>query len=239
VAALEDLLPIDGSPPHPDVPCPAQVADHLSRVLTGGESRRTLLTLAALLHDVGKPATASTGSEGQVHFFSHERVGAEMAAAILRRLRFSSIAARLVESVVRHHLRPLQLAWGGGASARAIHRYFRATDEAGVEVALLSLADQRATQGPNAGDNEYPVLLAVVRALLEAYYQRQPTVVAPRPLLSGRDLKRQFGLPQGPAIGRLLDGLREAQAVGEVANRAQARAWVSQRIREWHLEVED
>lgn len=239
VDALEDLLPINGNALCPDVPFPVQVAEHLDQVLTGGQSRRTLLTLAALLHDVGKPATASTGPAGQVHFFNHERVGAEMAAATLRRLRFSSVAARLVESVVRHHLRPLQLAWGGGASPRAIHRYFRATGETGIEIALLSLADQRATKGLGTADDQYPVLLAVVRALLEAYYQRQPTVVAPRPLLSGRDLKRQFGLPQGPDIGRLLDGLREAQAVGEVATRAQARAWVEERIRAWNLEVED
>jgi putative nucleotidyltransferase with HDIG domain len=239
VAALEELLPIDGSAPHPDVPFPAQVADHLDQTVTGGQSRRTLLTLAALLHDVGKPATASLGPDGRTHFLDHDRVGAELATAALRRLRFAGDAVRLVESLVRHHLRPLQLAWGGGASRRAVHRYFRATGEAGVEVALLALADQRATKGPTAPDDQYPILLTVVHDLLEAYFQRQPTVVAPRPLLSGRDLKRQFGLPQGPAIGRLLDDLREAQAIGEVATRAQAEDWIKERIREWNLETGD
>jgi poly(A) polymerase len=238
-AALEDLLPLDGGAPHPDVPFPQAVANHLGRAVARGQSRRTMLTLAALLHDVGKPATASLGPDGRAHFLGHDRVGAELAAAALRRLRFAGDAVRLVESLVRHHLLPLQLAWGGSASRRAVHRYFRATGGAGVEVALLALADQRATTGPEAGDDQYPVLLAVVGDLLEAYFQRQPTVVAPRPLLNGRDLKRQFGLPQGPPIGRLLDGLREAQAVGEVANRAQAEAWVKERIQEWHLEAGD
>ena len=153
-----------------------------------------------------------------------------MAAGALRRLRFSGEEARLVETTVRHHLRPLQLVWQSGISKRAIYRFFRDTGDAGVEVAILALADRRATVGPNAADDQFPALLETVGILLDAYFNRQQTVVAPAPMLTGRDLIDQFGLAEGPEIGRLLAGLQEAQAAAQVATRAQAEEWVRHKI---------
>jgi len=245
VAEVETLLPLDAAPPHPDIPFPDQVADHLVIVRTGGHSRRLLLTLAALLHDVGKLDTATIDDKGQVHFISHEHVGAAMAADTLRRLRFSTDAQRLVEAIVRHHLRPLQLLWGGVASRKAIHHFFRDAGDAGVEVALLSLADNRATAGYDDADqssenaHEYRSLLEIVTSLLDAYFNRQRTVVAPSPLLTGRDLIDQFGLKQGPAIGRLLVALQEAQATGQVTTREHAEQWVRRAVRDWRLEIRE
>ena len=230
VAALETWLPVHGGPPDPDMPYPDQVANHLKTTVTGGHSRRLLLTLAALLHDVGKRDTATVESDGRVRFIDHERVGATMAAGVLRRLRFSGEEARLVETTVRHHLRPLQLAWQGRTSKRAIYRFFRDTGDAGVEVALLALADRHATVGPAAADDQFPALLDTVGALLDAYFNRQQTAVAPAPLLTGRDMIDQFGLTEGPEVGRLLADLKEAQATGQVTTRAQADEWVRHRI---------
>lgn len=237
VAGLEVLLPLEGAPPHLDIPFPDQAADHLAIMPTGGHSRRLLLTLATLLHDVGKAYTATIDDTGRVRFIGHERDGATMAADVLRRLRFSGDAVRLAEAVVRHHLRPLQLTWHGVASKRAIHRFFRDVGDAGVEVALLSLADNRATTGYDddadpcsEATHEYRALLKTVASLLDAYFNRKETVVAPPPLLTGRDLIDQFGLKQGPAIGRLLTALQEAQAIGQVTSRKQAEEWVSRKI---------
>jgi len=176
-----------------------------------------------------------------VRFIGHERLGATMAADTLRRIRFSTDAVHLVETVIRHHLRPLQLMWQGVTSKRAIHRFFRDTRDAGVEIGLLSLADNCATSGyhvdtdqaPEVAQVEYWALLETVTSLLDAYFNRQQSVVAPIPLLTGRDLIDQFGLKQGPAIGRLLTALREAQATGQVTNREQAEAWVRHTAREW------
>ncbi len=58
-----------------------------------------LLRLAALLHDVAKPRT----KEGE-HFYRHELLGAEMAAAMLARLRFSNEEIATVAHLIRHHL---------------------------------------------------------------------------------------------------------------------------------------
>lgn len=61
--------------------------------------RDATLRLAALLHDVGKPRT----KEGP-HFYRHEQVGADMAAAMLQRLRFSNETVDTVEHLIRQHM---------------------------------------------------------------------------------------------------------------------------------------
>jgi putative nucleotidyltransferase with HDIG domain len=231
-AALERLLPLKDGSAHPDVPFPEQVSQHLALPVTGGYRRRLLLTLAALLHDIGKPETATLEPDGRTRFVDHERVGAALAADALRRLRFAGNAVRLVETIVRHHLRPLQLMWQGVVSRRAVHRFFRATGDAGVDIGLLSLADHQATLGGTADDDQWPLLLRTVGALLDAYFNRQEAVVSPAPVLTGRDLMDAFGLSEGPLIGRLLSALREAQAMGVVTSRAEAEEWVRRKLGE-------
>jgi len=109
----------------------------------------------------------------------------------------------------------------------------------------LSLADNRATAGYDDADqssenaHEYRSLLEIVTSLLDAYFNRQRTVVAPSPLLTGRDLIDQFGLKQGPAIGRLLVALQEAQATGQVTTREHAEQWVRRAVRDWRLEIRE
>jgi len=58
-----------------------------------------ILRIAALLHDVGKPRT----KDGP-HFYRHELVGADMAQAMLERLRFSNADVETVTHLVRHHM---------------------------------------------------------------------------------------------------------------------------------------
>lgn len=62
------------------------------------------LILATLLHDVGKPATR-TVDDNEIHFYSHEDVGAEMSDRILRRLKFPSYTIDEVKWLVANHMR--------------------------------------------------------------------------------------------------------------------------------------
>jgi tRNA nucleotidyltransferase (CCA-adding enzyme) len=54
--------------------------------------------------------------------------------------------------------------------------------------------------------------------------------VAPPPLLTGRDLIKTLGLKPGPQLGELLEAAREAQAAGEVKDKAAALAYVKRRL---------
>jgi putative nucleotidyltransferase with HDIG domain len=203
------------------------LAGHLSRE-AGGHPRWALHRLAALLHDVGKPATRTVDeATGRLRFLRHELVGAELAAAIGRRLRLGADETAYLATVVRAHLRPLALA-GNGAEAgtapspRAVLRYFDATDDAGVDVALLALADNAAK--PEVDEASFASLSAVVADLLGAWFRESASRVRPAPVISGDVLMRELGLPPGPQIGRLLAALREAQVEGEVSDEAGALA---------------
>jgi len=63
------------------------------------------LAWSVLLHDVGKPATFSIGDDGVEHFYSHDKVGAEIAEKILKRLKFSNSEIDNIISSVRNHMK--------------------------------------------------------------------------------------------------------------------------------------
>lgn len=65
---------------------------------------RLNVRLAVLLHDVAKPRCFSRSADGRSHFYGHDQLGAEMAEAILRRLRYSSRTVREVPLLVREHM---------------------------------------------------------------------------------------------------------------------------------------
>jgi putative nucleotidyltransferase with HDIG domain len=207
-------------------PFAPQLLAHLRECLAAERSRSVLLRLAALLHDVGKPAVRQVDSQGRIRFFGHDKGGAEQAAAILRRLRFGSREVGVVRAIVRHHMRPLLLAKRERVTSRAIYRFFRDTGEAGVDVLLLALADSRATYGPDLPVEKWGRLVDVVCLMLTKYYEEREAVIAPPKLIDGDDLMAEFGLQPGPRIGELLEAVREAQVEGEVRTREEALAFV-------------
>jgi putative nucleotidyltransferase with HDIG domain len=201
---------------------------HLGQVVSDVRDRRFTLRLSALLHDIGKPHTRSLGDEGRIHFYNHEVVGAELAAERLRALRFSGDEVALVHTIILNHLRPGHLAQAKkGPTRRAIYRYYRATEGAGVEVALLSLADMLATWGPALPGQLWLRRLNVVATLLTAYFDRWESV-APPPLINGHQLMAALALEPGPEVGRLLEAVREAQAAGKVTSGDEALALAKQ-----------
>jgi hypothetical protein len=92
-------------------------------------------------------------------------------------------------------------------------------------VALHALADHQATYPPNSGQAEGEALCKLTHQLVQTFFHEYHQMVAPTPLLSGRDLVG-LGIPQGPLIGRLLDRLKESQAAGQVCTRAEAMAFI-------------
>jgi hypothetical protein len=142
-------------------------------------------------------------------------------------------------------------------SRRAIYRFFRDTGgptfQAGVAVALHSLADHRATYSPGsrlsaanspergdfAGQAETRSLLQVIQQLLEAYFKKYDQVVEPPPLLTGHDLMNTLGLAEGSLLGQLLQQLKEAQATGQVTNKAEALEFIKSNLNFAHQQSED
>jgi hypothetical protein len=188
--------------------------------------RVVTLKMAALLHDAGKPVARSVDEDGRIRFLGHENIGSKIAAGVLQRLRFSSVEARLAEIIVRSHMRPLMLVGQDSVSSRAEYRFFRDTRAAGIDTLLHALADYLATYAFESEGSDWQRLVALVARMLEYYWDGEIKRAKLRPLISGCDLLREFGLQPGPQIGRLLEAVREAQAVGEVRTRAEAMALV-------------
>jgi putative nucleotidyltransferase with HDIG domain len=200
------------------------VADHLAVEVSSGHDRSQLLKLAALLHDVGKLKTQSEEDDGRIHFYNHELVGAQMAAARMQELRFSRDEVERVRTIVGAHMRPAHLARAGDLARRAIYRFFRATSCGGVDVVLLCLADHLATWGADLQEARWARRLEVAETLLTHWFERYEETVEPSPLITGSELMAELGLEPGPRIGRLLRTLQEAQAAGEVHTREEALA---------------
>lgn len=103
--------------------------------------RWLLLKLAAVLHDVGKPAARSVDVDGEIHFYDHDHVGAEIARRRLRALGFSFTSMSWVTEIIRHHSRPLRLSMTDD-SGKAAEQFVRDIESSAMAVAVHSAADQ-------------------------------------------------------------------------------------------------
>lgn len=75
--------------------------------ISSGSECRLPLTLAMLLHDIGKPQRFTLGEDGEGHFYGHAAVSADIAEDILRRLKCSNALRERVCTIVRYHDVPL------------------------------------------------------------------------------------------------------------------------------------
>ena len=207
------------------VPWSPVLAQHFDLEVSHGSTRRLLLKLAALLHDIAKPQAKTIEASGRMRFLGHAKEGASIAVNILERLRFSAKEVKLVEIMVRHHLRPMQMSHDELPTRRAIYRYFRDTEDAGIDILFLSLADHLATRGPHLELDEWREHAQVVEYILTQRFEQESLVVPPK-LVNGHDLINIFGMSPGPRIGEVLEAIREAHAAGEVATREEALSYI-------------
>ena len=204
------------------------LADHFNRQLNPGRSLRGLLFLAALYHDIAKPATRLLEADGRIHFLGHEAEGARAAASRAQTLALSQAEIQRVEAEVQEHMRIHLLAMAPELpTRRAVYRFFRSTGPAGVEICLLTLADTLATYGETLAMETWQAELDICRILLEAWFEHPGEVVNPPRLVTGDDLLEQFKMTPGPIVGELLAAIHEAQAGGEITDRQQALAFAN------------
>jgi poly(A) polymerase len=231
VAALDSMLAAAPPPAHPRAwlgellhaglaafPLDAYLAAPL-----GGSSRAVLLKLAGLLHDVGKPASRGEDETGRLRFFGHSELGAAMAGAACRRLRFGRAETQFVAHLIEEHLRPTQLSQRGPPSRRAVYRFFRDLGEAAPACLLLTLADGAAAAGPRLTQERWRGHVSYISNVLAASAGEEARTPVPR-LITGDDLISELGLRPGPLLGRVLGAVEEAVGAGEVASRDQALA---------------
>lgn len=164
------------------------------------------LVLAVLLHDIGKPPTSRVDPDGRIRFNGHDRVGADMAEQILRRLKFSNRECELVVEAVRQHMvfKDVQ------NMRTAKLRRFMAREGFRDELELHRV-DCTSSHG----------LLDNYEFLLEKEREFASEPIIPPPLLTGRDLIER-GWKPSPRLGAALRAVQTRQLEGELTTRNQA-----------------
>jgi len=202
------------------------VSSYFGEHVGDGHTRRTLLKLGALFHDIAKPQTKAVDATGRTRFLGHPVLGASMAQKRLRALRMSARSVKSVGLMVEHHLRPTQMSQGVETpTARATHRFYRELGDTAVSVLYLSLADYVAARGPRLEVEEWRNRVAQVNHVLENK-RREEAPERKERLVTGHDLIEAFQLRPGPMFQTLLEGVEEAQAMGEVRDRVEALEWM-------------
>ena len=219
LAVLEQAIAIERDPEPAFGPLAEDVARLLSEPLADELDRARALRFGALLHDAAKPAPRAVTAEGRVTFIGHDREGAELARAVLGRLRASERLRAHVAALTRNHLRLGFLVHQAPLDRRAIYGYLIATDPVAADVTILSVADRLATRGRKAEEAINRHIVLARELLAEALRWRTER---PRPLLRGDDLVAELGIDAGPEVGRLLSQLAEAQFAGDVITRDEA-----------------
>lgn len=169
--------------------------DHTLRCVDAA-APNPIVRLAALVHDIGKPATQADG-----HFKGHETVGAEQAAALLDRLHEPRMVVERVTHLVRHHMFRYEPAWSDAAVRRFIGKV---TPGAIDELFALREADNVGSGLDAESDG-----LEELRARVAAELERGPILDRSALAVDGDDLMRELGLEPGPRLGRLIDALLE------------------------------
>ncbi len=186
------------------------VMEHTAYVVENTEPD-LLLRWAALLHDVGKPATFSVGTNGQGHFYSHAMVSADMTAQIMKRLKMPAQFSHDAELLVRFHdtHRP--------ANHKMVKRMLRQLEgrpELLRTLCRLQVADANAhapefTQRADLS-RDFEVCLDEVLAAHEAFTLADLAI-------TGSDVMA-LGVEAGPQVGTLLNVALDAVINEEVPN---------------------
>ncbi|MBB5870995.1 poly(A) polymerase [Allocatelliglobosispora scoriae] len=164
-----------------------------------------ILRLAALLHDVGKPATKAVGTDGRVSFHHHELVGARMTKQRLKQLKYPKDVITAVVELVALHLRFYGYGRGEWTDS-AVRRYVTDAGELLPRLHKLTRSDCTTRNRRKASQ-----LSADYDALEERIdrIQEEEDLARVRPDLDGNAIMELLGLPPGPLVGKAWRHLKD------------------------------
>ena len=183
---------------------------HIAYV-TAAVPRELPVRWAALLHDVGKPATFSRDEQGQGHFYGHAQEGAALANEILLRLKAPTALREQVVTLVEQHMTPL-------LPQRKVLR--RRLSRMGQQQLKLLLALQEADMGSKGADPSAEQFCQV-RQMIDELLAEEACLNLKDLAVNGHDLML-LGIPAGKALGQCLQGLLDAVLDEKLPNEKEA-----------------
>ncbi len=211
--AMPELMPLEDSvDAYAGAHREKDLWQHTKRVVAQSPPR-PVVRWAALLHDAAKPLTRSVDAQGEVHFFGHERVGADLARRLLDRLKADKSTRIAVTRLVDMHLRCASYdaaTWTDSAVRRL------ALEADGIMPDLLDLAAADVT---SANARKQRAAANRVRGLRDhlARLEAELALDQLQSPLDGNDLMRMFDRRPGKWIAEVKDHLRELVIDGELA----------------------
>lgn len=179
-----------------------------------------ILRMAALMHDVGKPATKAVGSDGRVSFHHHEVVGARLTKARMKALRFPKETTTKVTALVALHLRFYGYGRGEWTDS-AVRRYVTDAGDLLARLHKLTRSDCTTRNRRKAAG-----LAADYDALEEriARLAAEEDLARVRPDLDGNAIMELLGVPPGPVVGQAWKHLKEVRLERGPLGRDEAEA---------------
>ena len=169
--------------------------DHTLRTVDAAPNR-TVVRVAALLHDIGKPDTLT-----ESHFHNHETVGAQMTRAFLTGLHAPRVLQERVAHLVRNHMFAYQPNW----TDAAVRRFIRKVGPGSIDDLLALRAADNEGSGLSAEAGLLPELSRRVQNELAAHAVLGRNQLA----VDGNDLRSELAIEPGREMGRILDALTE------------------------------
>jgi poly(A) polymerase len=168
------------------------------------------LVFAVLFHDVAKPVTAMVDTTGRIRFNDHDRIGAQMTEAIMRRLRFSGAEIEATVEMVRQHM-----VFKDAPNMRVAKlKRFMARPTFDEELELHRVDCESSHR-----------MLDNYEFLLRKREEFANEPIIPPPLMRGDDLIA-LGLKPGPKFGEILEAVETRQLEGTLRTREEALEWV-------------
>ncbi|MDB6023348.1 MAG: poly(A) polymerase [Pedosphaera sp.] len=213
---LEQILPEIAAMIHcdqsPDYHPEGTVYNHVRLMLEQLPSDASAsLPWTVLMHDVAKPVTASRDQRtGSIHFYGHEKIGAQMAEALLQRLKFPRKQTEEIVTTVLYHMQFKDVTDMRKSTLRRM--LMRETFPLELQLHRLDCL------GSHRMLDHYEFMIEQAKEL-----EQQPQIRPP--LLTGEDLMA-LGVQPGPRMGELLAEVREKQLQDELKTKEEAREWL-------------
>jgi len=160
-----------------------------------------LLRLAALLHDVGKATTVSTGQDGRTHFYRHEVEGAAIVYKWMQEYKFSKKETEYVSRMIRGH----QFRFMEDSKISTIRKWLQKAGPEWRDLITLRCADRRG----NLAKKDKPMMTRYMKDLVskaEAILSRHDALFREDLAINGDDLK-ELGIPSGPLFAEIFQNL--------------------------------